>query len=109
MQSQDCGMAGVARLRAALKGLAAGVDAGELVGKLSLSDGIDLLADWPAWARPDQAADAAGGKSWRTWLILGGRGAGKPRAGAEWVRAKVLGQDWAGEPAGRLALIADTL
>ena len=55
------------------------------------------------------SADAAGGKSWRTWLILGGRGAGKTRAGAEWVRAKVLGQDWAGEPAGRIALIADTL
>ena len=26
---------------------------------------------------------------WTTWLILGGRGAGKTRAGAEWVRAAV--------------------
>ena len=24
---------------------------------------------------------------WRSWVILGGRGAGKTRAGAEWVRA----------------------
>ena len=29
---------------------------------------------------------------WRTWLLLGGRGAGKTRAGAEWVRALALGR-----------------
>jgi len=28
---------------------------------------------------------------WLTWVILGGRGAGKTRAGAEWVRAQVEG------------------
>jgi phage terminase large subunit-like protein len=28
---------------------------------------------------------------WKTWVILGGRGAGKTRAGAEWVRAEVEG------------------
>lgn len=28
---------------------------------------------------------------WRTWVILGGRGAGKTRAGAEWVRSQVEG------------------
>lgn len=28
---------------------------------------------------------------WRTWVVLGGRGAGKTRAGAEWVRAMVEG------------------
>ncbi|GJL92768.1 DNA-packaging protein [Hyphococcus sp.] len=28
---------------------------------------------------------------WTTWLLLGGRGAGKTRAGAEWVRALVAG------------------
>jgi len=28
---------------------------------------------------------------WRAWIILGGRGAGKTRAGAEWVRAQVEG------------------
>lgn len=31
------------------------------------------------------------GEDWRTWLILGGRGAGKTRAGAEWVRAQMEG------------------
>ena len=34
---------------------------------------------------------------WTTWLILGGRGAGKTRAGAEWIRAQV------GDDAGRSA------
>ena len=28
---------------------------------------------------------------WRTWVLLGGRGAGKTRAGAEWIRAAVEG------------------
>ncbi|MDR9393582.1 DNA-packaging protein [Roseovarius sp. SYSU LYC5161] len=28
---------------------------------------------------------------WKTWIIMGGRGAGKTRAGAEWVRAQVEG------------------
>ncbi len=28
---------------------------------------------------------------WTTWVVLGGRGAGKTRAGAEWVRAQVEG------------------
>ena len=32
------------------------------------------------------------GEAWRVWLILGGRGAGKTRAGAEWVRARALGR-----------------
>ena len=29
--------------------------------------------------------------AWRSWVILGGRGAGKTRAGAEWVRSQVEG------------------
>src|SRR4051794_10233742 len=28
---------------------------------------------------------------WTTWLMLGGRGAGKTRTGAEWVRGVALG------------------
>ena len=31
------------------------------------------------------------GGDWRSWVIMGGRGAGKTRAGAEWVRACVEG------------------
>ena len=29
--------------------------------------------------------------NWRTWVVMGGRGAGKTRAGAEWVRSEVEG------------------
>ncbi|WP_254919108.1 DNA-packaging protein [Oceanicola sp. 22II-s10i] len=47
---------------------------------------------------------------WRAWVILGGRGAGKTRAGAEWVRAQVEGAR-PGDPGRcrRLALVAETI
>ncbi|MDF1854898.1 terminase family protein [Pseudooceanicola sp.] len=47
---------------------------------------------------------------WRAWVILGGRGAGKTRAGAEWVRAQVEGPR-AGDPGRcqRVALVAETI
>src|SRR5262249_8361067 len=35
---------------------------------------------------------ANGGGPWTTWLMLGGRGAGKTRLGAEWVRALAHGR-----------------
>jgi len=40
------------------------------------------------WAMPHQVPPLG---DWRTWVILGGRGAGKTRAGAEWVRSMVEG------------------
>ena len=48
---------------------------------------------------------APSGVDWTTWLILGGRGAGKTRAGAEWVKALALGP----EASTRIALIGETL
>ena len=46
---------------------------------------------------------------WRHWLILGGRGAGKTRAGAEWVRSMVEGvTPLAPGRASRIALVGDT-
>ncbi|WP_375256030.1 DNA-packaging protein [Yoonia sp.] len=47
---------------------------------------------------------------WRTWVILGGRGAGKTRAGAEWVRAMVEGPTpHAPGRAMHVALVAETM
>jgi hypothetical protein len=67
----------------------------------------ELLHDWEVWARDDQLPPP--GDDWRTWLILGGRGAGKTRAGAEWVRAQALGKaPFAARPADRIALVAET-
>ncbi|WP_019953850.1 DNA-packaging protein [Yoonia vestfoldensis] len=51
------------------------------------------------WAMPHQLPPPG---DWRTWVILGGRGAGKTRAGAEWVRSMVAGA------ARRIALIGET-
>lgn len=46
---------------------------------------------------------------WRTWVVLGGRGAGKTRAGAEWVRAQVEGAKPLDKGrCRRLALIGET-
>ncbi len=42
-----------------------------------------LRTDWSLWAQPGQIAPPG---DWRTWLLLAGRGFGKTRAGAEWVR-----------------------
>ncbi len=52
--------------------------------------GVDpetLLWDWSAWGRPEQHAPA--GTDWSIWLYMAGRGGGKTRAAAEWVREKV--------------------
>jgi phage terminase large subunit-like protein len=62
---------------------------------------------WGFWARLDQLPPKG---DWLIWLLLGGRGAGKTRAGAEWVRAAVNGGEWDGMPAiGRVALVGETL
>jgi phage terminase large subunit-like protein len=42
-----------------------------------------LLHDWAVQARPEQLPPPG---DWRIWLMLAGRGFGKTRSGAEWVR-----------------------
>jgi phage terminase large subunit-like protein len=60
---------------------------------------------WQFFSHPHQRPPefAQGGAPWTTWLILGGRGAGKTRAGAEWVRAQ------ARVAGARIALVGETL
>ncbi len=55
-----------------------------------LSDNALLALPWmfEFWALPHQLPPEG---AWKTWVIMGGRGAGKTRAGAEWVRAQVEG------------------
>jgi len=53
--------------------------------KLALA-GVDmetLMWDWKSWGRPEQIAPEG---DWNIWIYLAGRGAGKTRAAAEWVR-----------------------
>ena len=47
--------------------------------------------------------------AWRTWMILGGRGAGKTRAGAEWVHDIATGVSGDLGRDGRIALVAENL
>jgi phage terminase large subunit-like protein len=61
---------------------------------LTDADAAELLHDWRFFAREEQVAPAG---DWRTWLFLAGRGAGKTRSGAEWVREQIkLGRGWVG-------------
>jgi len=57
---------------------------------------------WTLNGRPEQQPPPG---DWRTWLLIGGRGSGKTRAGAEWVHAMASG---AKAPL-RIALVAETL
>lgn len=46
-------------------------------------DPESLVWDWSFWGRPEQIAPAG---DWAIWLLLAGRGFGKTRTAAEWVR-----------------------
>ncbi len=76
----------------------------------SLSPNALLSLPWlfEVWALPGHQLTPEG--NWKTWVILGGRGAGKTRAGAEWVRAQVEGS--LPKDAGRcrrVALVGETI
>ena len=59
------------------------------------------------WAHPHQLPPET--DDWRSWVICGGRGAGKTRAGAEWVRSMVEGDMPMDEGrAKRIALVGET-
>lgn len=71
-----------------------------LLDALSPREAAVLLYDWSVWARDKQLPPDG---PWRVWLVLAGRGFGKTRTGAEWVRAGVE----AGR-LGRIALVGET-
>ena len=63
---------------------------------------------WEVWAHPGHQLAPEG--DWRIWVLLGGRGAGKTRAGAEWVRARVEGRTpLSPGRAGRVCLLGETI
>ena len=93
MTCQPISMNSVTNLRAALKRSSrAGLDEGD-DQRPALQRLLPLEADFPSLAHRHQEPPsfANGGRPWTTWLMLGGRGAGKTRLGAEWVRASVHG------------------
>ncbi len=56
-----------------------------------------------SWSRIGRNEQKPPEGDWRVWLLMGGRGSGKTRAGAEWV------QELASKPGLRIALVAETL
>jgi phage terminase large subunit-like protein len=80
----------------------------QIVAKLGRINPVErdaLFFDWETWGREDQKPPP---RDWRTWLMLGGRGAGKTHAGAAWVKMRALGDIVGLPPAGRIALVAPT-
>lgn len=68
---------------------------------LSDDNVILILHWWDFWVRDDQRPPPG---KWRVWLFLGGRGAGKTRAGAEWLHGEILEGR-----ANRVALVGPTM
>jgi len=64
--------------------------------RLTRAQAEALLYDWSFWARPKQLEPAG---DWTTWALITGRGYGKTRTAAEWVRSKI-------DTYGRWALVA---
>jgi len=57
--------------------------------RAAILEGVNMDAlvwDWSAWARPEQLPPD--NDDWSIWMYLAGRGAGKTRSAAEWVREK---------------------
>ena len=100
-------------LLAHLERIVAEEEAAEATASWSEADFERALRHWPLLcrhrttrARPVPALR----DPWTIWLMLGGRGAGKTRTGAEWVRGIALGEPDFAEPAlRRIALVGENV
>lgn len=71
---------------------------------LDADEQLALMYEWSFWRRPQQVEpDRALHPDLVTWLLMGGRGSGKTRPGAETVRKQVESGRW-----GRVALVGAT-
>lgn len=68
---------------------------------LNESEKAEFQHHWRMFARPAQLPPPG---NWRYWLIMAGRGFGKTRSGAEWVR--MVAED---DPNARIALVSSSL
>ena len=73
----------------------------EFAGYVAHRAGSAWTDDWATSARPEQTPPRS---DWRVWLVMAGRGFGKTRTGAEWVRMIAEAQ-----PEARIAIVAATL
>jgi phage terminase large subunit-like protein len=76
------------------------------LSRLKQDDAAKLLWDWKFWGRPEQFPPPG---KWFTWCVLAGRGFGKTRTGAEWVRSMACGRTPLGKSAARrISIVAET-
>ncbi|ARQ00933.1 DNA-packaging protein [Pseudorhodoplanes sinuspersici] len=82
----------------------------EAIASLDAEELAALNAAWDILAHPHQLPPALGnnGEPWTTWLLIGGRGAGKTRAGAEWIKGLANAPRQEDETERRIALIGET-
>jgi phage terminase large subunit-like protein len=78
----------------------------ETVGK-PIHTGPNLLRFMRCWTENARDEQMPPPGDWRVWLLMGGRGSGKTRAGAEWVHDLAGGKE--ARPGLRIALVAETL
>lgn len=76
----------------------------EFFASLTEDEQDALIYDWSFWARPDQMPPSG---DWFVWALIGGRGVGKTRTGAETVRMWVEAARDNRQPI-RIALIGET-
>ena len=76
-------------------------EAADFLDGLTHAERVKLRSYWPLWARESQMPPPG---KWRLWLICAGRGFGKTRAGAEWVRH--VAEE---HPFARIALVARSI
>ena len=73
----------------------------QLINQLSPKERNDFQFLWDYHARPEQLPPPG---DWRIWMIMAGRGFGKTRTGAEWVR--MIADH---HPDARIALVSSSL
>ena len=61
-------------------------DAATVIDSFDSEQQRSMMYMWPVWARSNQLTPQT---KWRIWLILAGRGFGKTRTGAEFIREQV--------------------
>ena len=87
---------------------ASDLDRAWLLSQLEVLDdreAAEVPGDWRFAGRPEQMPPEG---DWRIWMLMGGRGSGKTRAGAEWVHGLATGL-FDGLPRdGRIALVGET-
>lgn len=74
----------------------------QIIQSLTADEQRQLVFLWRFWARESQLPPH--GEEWRTWMVQAGRGFGKTRVGAEWVRSIA---ERTAKPV-RIALVAPT-